>query len=95
MTKESLLELADELSIEEIDNLIQTLHTIKATKLTTEIDKWNQAELEALFTSEPKSGAWIVANNPAIGAWFDMTGDTLDWSIQLRSELETHIHESD
>jgi len=95
MTKESLLELADELSVEEIDSLIQALHTIKATKVTTGDEAWNQAELEALFTSEPKDGAWIVANNPAIGAWSDMTGDTLEWSIQLRRNLESRIHESD
>lgn len=95
MNKESLLEIADELSVEEIDSLIQTLYTIKATKLTTHDNTWNQAELEALSTSEPKTGAWIVANNPAIGAWSDMTGDTLEWSIQLRRDLENRIHESD
>ena len=95
MTKETLLALADDLSIEELDSLIQTLYTIKITKLGTTDEGWNEAELEAVFASTPKSGAWIVANNPAIGAWADMEGDTLEWSIQLRHQLETRIHESD
>ncbi|MDX2078616.1 MAG: hypothetical protein SFZ02_19450 [bacterium] len=63
--------------------------TIKITKLGTTDEGWNEAELEAVFASTPKSGAWIVANNPAIGAWADMEGDTLEWSIQLRHQLET------
>ncbi len=82
MTKETLLKLTNDLSLEEIDSLIQTLYTIKYTRLADmPHEGWNEAELEALFTSEPKDGAWIVANNPAIGAWSAMTEDTLEWSI--------------
>mgnify|MGYP005850168551 CR=1 FL=1 len=96
MTKETLIALADELSTEELDSLIQALYHIKQSRIEQPPDgDWDEAELDALLTSDPKDGAWIVANNPSIGAWSDMTGDTLEWSIQLRKHLEGRTHERD
>lgn len=96
MTKETLIALADKLSTEELDSLIHELYHLKQSRIEkAPISDWDEAELDALLTSDPKDGAWIVANNPSIGAWSDMTGDTLEWSIQLRKRLEGRIHERD
>jgi hypothetical protein len=89
MTKDELVTLAHDLSQDELTDLISELQVLRANKNTQFDNTVDADELTDDVTYNPKDGAWIIANSPLVGAWSDMTGDTLEWSNEIRRKIES------
>jgi len=70
-------------------DLIGELQVLRANK-NTQFDKYVDAdELTDEVIYNPQEGAWIIANTSLVGAWSDMTGDTLEWSNEIRRKTNS------
>jgi len=90
--KESTKLVIENLTLDELDELIAELQLLRSQKVSpTPEPTFTDEELAELMTPDPKDGAWIVANSPAVGMWSNMTEDSVEWSEDLRRRIDLRI----